>query len=148
MNSWATHWEEKSDLYKESRLVLWRRSATPAGWRAAVPPQCTAQGPATGFFGILQQGPADSFITAMYVKYLNNYFLCVLLSVFRIRIKSAQWIRIHIQIRNPYPDPDPGGQKWPAKTEKSLEISCFEVLDVLFWGMKASPVPWTSFMDA
>ncbi len=82
MNSW----EKKSDLYKESRLVLWRRSATPAGLRAAVPPQYTAQGPATGFFGSLQQGPADSFITAMYVKYLNNYFHCELQSVFRIRI--------------------------------------------------------------
>jgi hypothetical protein len=31
---------------------------------------------------------------------------------------------------------------------KNLEISCFEVLDVLFWGLKASFVAWTSFMEA
>ncbi len=31
---------------------------------------------------------------------------------------------------------------------KSEEISCFEMLDVLFWGLKASPVAWTSFMEA
>jgi hypothetical protein len=31
-------------------------------------------------------------------------------------------------------DPDPGGQKWSTKKEKSLkEIFCFEVLDVLFF---------------
>jgi hypothetical protein len=29
-------------------------------------------------------------------------------------------------------DPDEGGQKLPTKEEKSSEISCFEVLDVLF----------------
>jgi hypothetical protein len=29
-------------------------------------------------------------------------------------------------------DPDPGGQKLPTKIEKSRELSCFEVLDVLF----------------
>ncbi len=34
------------------------------------------------------------------------------------------------------------------KIEKSPEFSSFEVLDVLFWGMKASPVAWASFMDA
>jgi hypothetical protein len=47
-----------------------------------------------------------------------------------IRIQSAQWIRIRTRIRNP--DPDPGGQKLPTKAEKNYEISCFEVLDVLF----------------
>ncbi len=55
-----------------------------------------------------------------------------------IRIQSGQWI----------PDPDPGGQKWPTKIEKNYEISYFEVLNVLFWGLKASPVAWTSFVDA
>ncbi len=35
--------------------------------------------------------------------------------------------------------PDPGGQKWPTKVEKNWEISCFEVLDILFWELKASP---------
>jgi hypothetical protein len=33
-----------------------------------------------------------------------------------IRIQSGQWIRI----RNL--DPDPGGQKWPTKVEKFLEV--------------------------
>ncbi len=31
---------------------------------------------------------------------------------------------------------------------KSEENSSLEVLDVLFWGMKTSPVAWTSFMEA
>jgi hypothetical protein len=30
------------------------------------------------------------------------------------------------------PDPDAGGKKLPRKKEKSEEISCFELLDVLF----------------
>ncbi len=53
-------------------------------------------------------------------------------AVFRIRILNT--------------DPDPGGQKWPTK--KSSEKSCFEALDVLFWGLKASPVAWTSYLEA
>jgi hypothetical protein len=32
--------------------------------------------------------------------------------------------------------------------EKSKEFSCFEVLDVLFRGLKASPVAYASFMKA
>ncbi len=68
-----------------------------------------------------------------------GYFRSVFRS--RSRILSVQWIRT----RNPDPDPESGGQKWPTKIEKSYEISCFEVLDVLFWGLKASPVAWTSF---
>jgi hypothetical protein len=43
---------------------------------------------------------------------------------------------------------DPGGQKLPTKVEKSQKFSLFEVLDVLFWGLKASSVAWTSFMEA
>jgi hypothetical protein len=35
-------------------------------------------------------------------------------------------------IRSVDPDPDSVGQKWPTKVEKNYEISCFEVLDVLF----------------
>jgi hypothetical protein len=31
--------------------------------------------------------------------------------------------------------------------EKSYEYSSFEVLDILFRGLKASPVAWTSFME-
>ncbi len=46
------------------------------------------------------------------------------------------------------PDLEPGGQKWPTQVEKNHEISCFEVLNVLFWGQKASSVAWKSFMEA
>jgi hypothetical protein len=63
-----------------------------------------------------------------------------------IRIQSGQWIRIRIHILNP--DPDPGGQKWPTKLEKNQEVSCFQVLDVLFGELKTSSVTWTSFMEA
>jgi hypothetical protein len=66
----------------------------------------------------------------------------------RIRINLLCWIRILIRIQIADPDPDPEGQKWPKKIEKSTEFSCFEVLDVLFWGLKASPVAWASFMEA
>ncbi len=45
-------------------------------------------------------------------------------------------------------DPDPGGKKWPTKIEQSSLISYFEVLYVLFWGLKASSVAWTSFKEA
>ncbi len=34
------------------------------------------------------------------------------------------------------------------KSRKNLEISCFEVLDGLFWGLKVSSVAWTFFMEA
>ncbi len=36
--------------------------------------------------------------------------------------------------RDPYPDPDPRGKKWPREIENSYQISAFEVLDdfVLF----------------
>jgi hypothetical protein len=56
--------------------------------------------------------------------------------VFRILIQLGQWIRILIR------NPDPRGQR--HKNRKRLQISCFEVLDVLFWGLKASPVAWMS----
>jgi hypothetical protein len=36
----------------------------------------------------------------------------------------------------------------PHKNRKSTEFSCFEELDVLFWGLKASHVAWASFMEA
>ncbi len=39
-------------------------------------------------------------------------------------------------------------KKYPKKIEKWTNISCFEVPDVLFWGLRASPVAWTSFMEA
>ncbi len=57
-------------------------------------------------------------------------------------------VGIHIRI-NPHwlgsldPAPHVGGEKITHKNWKSEEISCFEVpvLDVLFWGLKASSVP-------
>jgi hypothetical protein len=62
-----------------------------------------------------------------------------------IRIDLVVWIRIRIGNSDPYP----GGQKRPTKIEKSYEIiSCFEVLDVFFSGVKASVVDWTSIMEA
>jgi hypothetical protein len=33
---------------------------------------------------------------------------------------------------SPNLDPDPGGQNLPTEIGKNLEISCFELLDVLF----------------
>ncbi len=66
-----------------------------------------------------------------------------ILAVFRIRIQSGQWICI--RIRNLDSDTDPGGKRWPSK---NLEISCFEVLDVLFWGLKSFSVAWKFFEEA
>ncbi len=57
----------------------------------------------------------------------------------RIRIQSGQWIRI--------PDPDPDGQKYPQKVKKFNSL-CFEVLDGLFWELKASSVTCSFFMEA
>jgi hypothetical protein len=48
-----------------------------------------------------------------------------------IRIQSCQGIRIRtVPIRKPYPDP--GEQKGLIEVGKNLDISCFEMLDVLF----------------
>jgi hypothetical protein len=35
-----------------------------------------------------------------------------------------------------------------SKKDKSPEFSCFEVLDVLFSGLMASPVAWAPFIEA
>jgi hypothetical protein len=43
------------------------------------------------------------------------------------------WIRIHRQ-----------GKTYPQKYRKKKELSCFEVLDVLFFRLKASPAAWAS----
>jgi hypothetical protein len=45
------------------------------------------------------------------------------------------WIRIWVKEGKKKP-------KMTHKKEKSKEISCFELLDVLFLGLKASPVAW------
>jgi hypothetical protein len=51
-------------------------------------------------------------------------------------------------------DPDPYSEsgsrraKITLKSRKNSEISCFEVLDVLFLELKGSYVTWTSVMEA
>jgi hypothetical protein len=50
---------------------------------------------------------------------------------------AVLWIRICIHFGRL--DPDPGG---PKVIHKSEEISSFEVLNVVFCGMKISPVTW------
>jgi hypothetical protein len=49
-------------------------------------------------------------------------------------------LRIRIRIQE--------GKKLPQEIEKKTEFSSFEVLDVLFSGLKVSPVAWASFMEA
>jgi hypothetical protein len=55
-------------------------------------------------------------------------------------------------IRSVEPDPysESGSRrgKMTHKSRKNYEISCFEVLDVLFGELKASFVTWTFFMEA
>ncbi len=56
--------------------------------------------------------------------------------------------------KKPIPDPGSRGQKGTDpgsrirntahKNRKRSEISCFEILDILFWGLKAFPVALTS----
>jgi hypothetical protein len=49
-------------------------------------------------------------------------------------------------------DPDSGSgtrrEKITYRNKKSKEISCFEALDVIFIGLKASPLTKMSFMKA
>ncbi len=48
-------------------------------------------------------------------------------------------------------DPDPGGQKLPTKIgekNKKFHVSKCFFFNVLFCGLKASPVAWTSLMEA
>ncbi len=52
------------------------------------------------------------------------------------------------RILKPDLDLDPGGQKWPTNIEKNKNFFCFEVLDVLFLGSKASPVACASLLEA
>ncbi len=58
--------------------------------------------------------------------------------------KNRKDLMSFFRIRNP----DPGGQKWPTEVEFFFLISCFEVVDGLFWELKASFVTWTFFMEA
>jgi hypothetical protein len=82
------------------------------------------------------------------LHWLNNVSGVYLVPGFRIRIRMnlSCWIRIRSRIQ--IADPDPGGKKITPKIEKRTEFSSFEVLDVHFLGLKASPVAWASFMEA
>ncbi len=53
--------------------------------------------------------------------------------------RSRSWSAwIHTDYGQPDPELDPGGEKWPIKR---VDMNCLEVLlDVLFWGLKASLV--------
>jgi hypothetical protein len=42
----------------------------------------------------------------------------------------------------------PRSRRTKYDPQKNLKISCYEVLDILFWGLKATSVAWTSFMEA
>ncbi len=44
-----------------------------------------------------------------------------------------------VRIQKPAPEPE-GQKKMTHKNRKNQEITCFEVLDVLFWGLTASLV--------
>jgi hypothetical protein len=55
------------------------------------------------------------------------------------------WIRVRIDFGRLEPDPDPEGKM--THKNRSEEISCFEVFDVHFWGLKTSLVAWTSFLE-
>ncbi len=68
--------------------------------------------------------------------------------------------QVYSWLRSSVPDPDPywfwsagsGSRSRRAKItqniEKRIEISSLEVLDILFWGLKATPVVRTSFAEA
>jgi hypothetical protein len=54
------------------------------------------------------------------------------------------WIRIRIDFGQLNPD----GSRRAKITQNSEEISFIEVVDVLFYWLKASPVSWACFMEA
>ncbi len=88
------------------------------------------------------------------LDYTNSILTAVLFPVFRIRnwirigsgFNHVSWsvsgfgIRLKIRIQE--------GKKMTHKSRKRSEISCFEVLNVLFWGLKDSTVAWASFLEA
>jgi hypothetical protein len=75
-----------------------------------------------------QQAKTKAISGAVFSSTKKLYF-----SVFRIRVGSGSGL-----------DLDPGEQK----LSKKIEISFFEVLDVLLGGLKASPVTWMPFKEA
>ncbi len=65
-------------------------------------------------------------------------------------IPACVFARLSVSVVDPDPlwfwsagtaDPDPSEQS--SLMEKREETHCFEVLDVLFWGLEVSPVTWT-----
>jgi hypothetical protein len=77
--------------------------------------------------------------------YLTVTVLFIPLSVSK-NIDGHWYIIVHIQVVL-WIRPDPGGKNGTEKYKKWRNVM-FEVLDVLFWGLKDSPVPWTSLMKA
>ncbi len=76
---------------------------------------------------------AESFISSVWASSIRrNADLTQSFGYGRYTSQSGLWIRIRINWVAGS-DPDPGGQKWPTKIEKSKEFSCFEVMDYLFW---------------
>ncbi len=76
-------------------------------------------------------------------------FLVLSVSYFVLQI-SVFWIRIRIdfgRLDRLDPDPDPGGQKLPTKKGRAKKIIGLSAY-VFFGGLEASPVVWTSFMEA
>jgi hypothetical protein len=66
----------------------------------------------------------------------------------RIGIQAVVWIRIRICV---YFQWGPWiriqeGKNYPQKLNEVDKFLIFWMMDVLFWGLKASPVAWTSFM--
>jgi len=67
----------------------------------------------------------------------------------KARFSAVLWIRIRIGFGlNGVPGSGSGSRraKMTHTNRKSSQISFFEVLNVFFWGMKASFVAWTSFI--
>jgi hypothetical protein len=68
--------------------------------------------------------------------------------------KSLLWIRIWIRIRihfrrlDPNPHWEYGSGSRRVRIKMTHKMKKIHVLDVIFWGMKTSPVARTSFMEA
>jgi hypothetical protein len=77
------------------------------------------------------------------VVWFSVRFFCF---IFLYNYKCCLFTRRIFHVQTLFRHPDPGGEKWPQKIEKRTEFSSFEVLDVHFWGLMASPVAWASFM--
>ncbi len=69
---------------------------------------------------------------------------------YRVRIQRKGFLHAactHCRV-SVWPYPEPVGKKWPATIQRSSEISRFEVLDLLFCGLKASPVALASLIES